>query len=651
MKTATKPKRVPRQVRKALEKSLKKAERDLLKNAFVMIDNGTKMVSYPENEIGNIKLTLMDKSWLKESGGDFTDPNDRDKQGNPKVKKIRLEEFITYERGKVKVDGQVKECVRPVSIDTKKVVKFFEKAYSEKNLKECFNQDVVNEFLENLSQDEITPTPSVFDANLGSINNGKLLPYPPGPFTRQIYLYDQWKMLSRCASYVDYNALAKSGVYLKTAFVIGTGPKLTSTNVKLQELWDQFVEKNDFINRLKNYDRMLTTNGEFFGEIIEERGEDVCKIRSIDPGTIYDIITEPRDIEKVYGYQLTYPTQYQMYGRGAKGENIPLSAFVYETLAPENICHLKINVQENEKRGRSDLLPVLNICQFFADYLRYRILRSIIQAAFTWDIKLTNADQTDIDAVQQNEQIMFPPPMSTFVHNENVERTPVQSQGTEGAGRSTTFQEIITAFCIGFLMNKEYMNAGDSTTRASAISNTEPTVKIFQDRRGLWESYIRKIVFYLAEMKDLKIQSSDFEIIWPEIAPENVSEKITNLLIGVDRGVITMERFANMYAKEMDIRAYNFEDEMKDKMKELNDALMQELFPVGLKPQGQPTKPETTEDPFGPKEQASNANPGASSGPSPLDGLIKKTVSSYAKPSDAPKANSTIKAVKAAGKP
>ena len=553
--------RVPRYIRRDLEKKLKKAEKKLTKGYFTMLEN-KKLCIYPENKIGHKSVTTFDKAWLSESGGDWIDPVDG------KRKTIQLDKYITFERGRVRVKSGSKdltEAVKPVTLERNEVVKFFRDAYEKasKDLKESLGEP------ESLRPEDWFSTSN-------SMNAGKLLPFPPGPYTRQLYLYDQWKMLARAASYYDYNPLAKSGVHIKTAFTIGTGPKVQITDESIQKDFDAFMEQNDFINRLKNYDRMLTTNGEFFGELYEKNGE--CKLRSIDPGTIQDIITEPRDIEEVYGYQLIYSTQYQIFGKGANGKQVPLSQFIYETLPPDNIIHLKINVQENEKRGRSDLLPVLDICQMFQDYLRYAVLKIIVQCAFSWDIKMMNAEQADIDAFKENEEAMFPPPASTFVHNDNVERQAVQSTGISDSGRSRTFEELVTAFSVGILLPKEYMGVGDAGTRATAITATEPSVKVFQDRRGLWETFIRKIAFYLGAKRGVELKPSDVEVTWPEIAPEDVTKKLQNIMTLFREQWITAKRGAEMAAKEMDIRGYNFEEEMKGILKEMEDSVMQELY-------------------------------------------------------------------------
>lgn len=559
MKTKTKTVKVPRHIRRDMEKKLEKAGEKLLKPYFHML-KGAKLLAYPENKIGFKQVTVFDKDWMKESGADWKDPSD------DKVKRIRVEEFITYEKGRVKIkkgSNALTEAIRTVTVKRQDFEKYAKDA--EEILKESLGNDT-----------PVFPN-GEWNDGANAANSGKYLPYPPGPYTRQLYLYDQWKMLSRAGSYYNYNSLAKCGVHIKTAFVIGTGPKVQIKSKSIQDAWDQFLETNDFLNRLKVYDRMLTINGEFFGEIFED-GDEV-KLRSIDPGVVYEIITEPRDIEKVYGYKLLYSTQYQMYGTGADGKQVPLTAFVDETLPPDNICHLKINVQENEKRGRSDLLPVLDICQLFQDYLSYAVLKVIVQTAFTWDIKMINAEQEQIDEVTQNDNLMFPPPLSTRVHNENVEVTPVQSQGLSDSGRSRTFEELVTAFAVGFLMPKEYMGIGDAGTRATAITATEPAVAIFRDRRGIWESFIRRIVQALAKNQGEELKSEEIEVTWPEIAPENVTEKISNIIQGLDKGFITTKRGAEMWAKEMDVRAYDFDSEMKLRMKELNNSVMQELFP------------------------------------------------------------------------
>lgn len=561
-------KRAPNKIRSIMERQLKKEEAKLLKKyGYVFLNHEYKT---PQNEIGMVEVKTMDEDWLKPGGGTWRNPT------TGKQENIHIDKFITYERGFVKVKGKITESIKQVELRPDKVKAYFNAAFQE-----CSTDKTLANLVEGVNWwGDVSP--SAFWAGSGTFNSGKILPFPPGPFTRQMYIYDQWKMLARAASLVDYNPLAKAGVFIKTAFVVGTGPKIVLQDTKLQDAVDKFWETNDFTNRLKMYDRMLSTNGEFFGELTDSEDGLSYRHRSIDPGTIYDIITEPRDIEKVYGYQLIYNTQYQMYTKGSGGKQVPLSQFVYETLPPDNIVHIKINVQENEKRGRSDLLTVLNICQFFEDYLRFSVLKTIVQNSFAWDITLKNADESDITTFQQNENATTPVPMQTFVHNDNVVRAPMQYQGSGGRGASSTFQEIVSAFGVGFLLPTAYLDTGSGGNRASAITATEPAAKMFLDRRGVWESYLRKVVAYIAKKEGITIEMQDVEITWPEIAPENTSEKIKNILIGLQENFITLTRAAEMYAKELDIRSYDSADEFKAIVKEKVDAVIGQFYQQDL---------------------------------------------------------------------
>lgn len=417
----------------------------------------------------------------------------------------------------------------------------------------------------------------------GLVGVGQSLPYPPWPYTRQMYMPDQWFMISRATNAYNYSPLARAGVNLKTAFIIGNGPRISlGENVKAQQIWDEVARRIKFIERLRKWDRMITVNGEFFVEsFVDKQGRP--DFRSIDPGTVWEIITEPRDIEIVYGIHLLYTTQFQYTSTGARGEQVPVSEWVYEIIPPDNIKHLKLNVQENEKRGRSDLLPILSVVQWFNDYLQYAVTQEMVQAAYAWDITLKNADASDIAAISANNDVVFPKPNSTFLHNEDVTRTATQHTGRLGT-QGTTFEALLTTFALGLGIAKEYMGASERGSRAAAITATEPTVKMFQERRSLWEDVIRAMVKFACKTSGIEVLDDQIEVTWPEIAPEDVSKKLANVLQLVENKLITKRRGAMMLTKDFDITNYDYETEMKDVLEEMqNDPLIQMVYPQQFK--------------------------------------------------------------------
>ena len=568
---------VPKNIRTSMERQIKAKEEELMsKWGLVSIASKTPLdAQEAKNKIGFKEFTAFDADWIKESGSDWFDPIER------KTRRIRVSEFRLFGRE----DGTIKKF----SVARESYMDSWEEA------KESLGSNAGDTYFGTMQ--------------IGtSAANGKFLPFQPGPYTRQMYIYDQWLMLARAAELVNYNPLAKAGIYIKSAFTIGKGPDIIIRNQSkdetgsdpAQDAIDEYTERTKFNTRLCNWDRMLSTNGEFFGEMYKNQNAEPLT-KSIDPGTVYDIVTEPRDIDIVYGLVLMYPTRYQTFTKGAKGEVVNVSDFVYETIPPDNIFHIKINVQENEIRGRSDLLPVMNIADWFMDYLKYSVLKAFVQAAFSWDVTLKNAEQDDVDQLSLNLNSQVPSPMTMQVHNDQVEFKPMQSTST-GTAKTGTFEEVVTAFCAGILMPTEYLGLSAGGSRATSITKTEPSIKVFSERRQVWEAPIKKMVqFVVKEQTGIMLDEADIEVAWPEIAPENVAEKLTNLLILLQNKSITKRRFDMMAAKEMDITSYDWEKEQMEIMQEMAQDIDQFYSqPLPTKPATQPVlsgQPDATQQP------------------------------------------------------
>jgi hypothetical protein len=405
---------------------------------------------------------------------------------------------------------------------------------------------------------------------------GKFYPYPPSSFTRQLYIPDQWFMLARAAHAYNYNPLAKAAMDIKSSFIIGNGPTLIiNNNPELDKVVKQFFKTEDFVETLRVWCTMLGVNGELFIEfLLDVMGKPA--VHSIDPGHVYEIITVPRDIRQVLGIKLMFQTQYQIFGTGARGETVPLTEWIYETIAPDNVMHIKLNVQENEKRGRSDLLSCLAVLQLFEDYIRYKVLRAIVEAALVWNVTLTGADQQQIDDFLSNEQQTFPPPGSTVAGNESTKRELLSNQ-TGGSGKDEVFEMLISIVAVSTNQPKEYLGASSSGSRANAITSTEPSVKGYQARRRKLESLIMRIIDFLASSSHLPYDPDQVEISWEEIAPEDVNKKIDRLYTELDRNTFTKKRIDSMIAKLESVSNYDWETEMNDCLQDLTSGVVAAL--------------------------------------------------------------------------
>jgi hypothetical protein len=583
-------KKVPRQIRRALERKLNKMQDELLTRwGMIQLEHQDPTDHTKKNTVPMIDLKTWDPEWMTDKGGDWEDPLTKQK------KKIRISEMKTF--------GRAGSNTKSIRVSRKKYTKFVTEC--QELMDECdpngiIAQEALGDFGD-VSDNQVGLWNSVATQGAGAAN-GKYLPYQPGPYTRQIYTPDMWVMLARAAELEHYNPLAKAGIYVKTAFTIGKGPKIliapptpddgavpangVQVENKAQDAWDDYAERVKFATKLANRDRMLSTNGEFFLEACWTRdGQPITK--SIDPGTVYDIVAEPRDIDQVYGLVLMYPTRYQTFTQGAKGERVNVSEFVFETIPPDNVTHLKVNVQENEMRGRSDLLPVMNICDWFMDYLKFKVLQAWVIAAFAWDVTLNNAEQADVDSFSRNINAAPPAPMTINVHNDQVKFEPMQANASQGGTKSGIFEEIVTAFCCGILVPTEYVGLSTTGNRATSITKTEPSIKVFSERRQVWEPAIkREVQFVVRQETGDDVDEADIEISWDEIAPENITERITNLIVGLVNKSITKKRFDTMYAKLLDINSYNWEKEQED----ILDEIMKDPMIVKAKA-AIPTKP------------------------------------------------------------
>ncbi len=475
---------------------------------------------------------------------------------NPRQKtKSQLGKVIWLEKGVSEVPAtettpaELHETAwRPAVLDPTQVGKYFDEKKTELKESDGFDYSSVNG-----------------SVPLTGAMAGKYFPFPPNSFTRQMYIPDSWFMLARAAHCYNYNPLAKAMVDIKTSFIVGNGPTIIiNDNPALSKCWKDFEKTEDFVETLRTWIMMLGVNGELFIEFYTNvLGKP--SVHSIDPGHVYEIITEPRDLRQVYGYKLMYQTQVQLFGTGAKGETVPLSEWIYETISPDNIMHIKTNVQENEKRGRSDLLPALAILQLFEDYIRYKVLRAIVEAAFVWDVKMTGADQDQIDSFLADEEQAFPTPGSTRAHNENTEW---KSDGNQsgGSGRDEVFEMLLTIAAVSHNLPKEYVGASGSGSRANAITSTEPSVKAFQARRRKGESLIMRIIDFLASSNNIPYDPDQVECSWEEIAPEDVSKKIDRLYTEMDRDTFTKKRVDEMIAKLEGVSNYDWVKEIADRL-------------------------------------------------------------------------------------
>jgi hypothetical protein len=409
------------------------------------------------------------------------------------------------------------------------------------------------------------------DCRGGNDYGHESIPLIGGPFYKQLYYYDYIRMHNLSFYAYHHDPMARLIVSTIVEFTMGRGFRVDIEDKLELAMWRAFEEANDIQSLMLQVAREISIYGEEMLWWLPNRdtkiqfrvqpGQEAQKgiiprVRTLDPSSIWDIITYPEDITRVIAYQMVSPTQYQTYTASDGGHPVPGSKFMYQQIPAEEVDHFKVNCVSNEKRGRSDLFPVLGYLKRLRDSVNYSIIALQKQSAWCIDTQIDGSPE-DIDAYVSNlnEQLAMPNPGGEFVHSEKVTRTYLNNAGSNQGG-SDAFEWCMSMIAAGTGIPISYfgIHLSGGQTRASALVATEPVAKKFQLRQAVYEGIIKKMA------KRLGIKSP-IEVTFPELIVQDRSAKLKDLALAETQGWISKSRAAEIAAKELHITDFKFDDE------------------------------------------------------------------------------------------
>lgn len=458
------------------------------------------------------------------------------------------------------------------------------------------------------------------DTEYGSnaiVGGPDFVPLVGGPFFKQLYPVDYLKMHSAAFYAYHHDPVAKRVVQTMRDFTMGREWKLECEDKKAQALWDAFVETNELYARMDQAALELSIYGENFwwwlpnNEVNigwqdrpgqEPRRGLIPRVRLVDPSVFYEIVTYPEDVERVLFYQWVASTQTQTYSGKDKGSSVGMTKFIFQQIPAKEIQHYKVNSVSNEKRGRSDLFPVLGYLKRLRDSVNYSIIALQKQAAWCIDTAIDGSPE-DIDAYVADQQAIGPiaPAGSEFIHSKKVERTYLANQGqSKSSGGGGAFEWTLSMIASGTGIPLQYLGThlSNAGTRASAVVATEPVVKLFEGRQNVYKRMIVGMFKRLMELN--KIANTEHRIIFPELVVQDRSQKMADLSTAEQNGWISQRRAAEIAAKELGILNYSFDEERQEIEKDQSP---------GLSPLTSPGKVSTA-----PVDDEPNAGPTGMSG-------------------------------------
>lgn len=413
---------------------------------------------------------------------------------------------------------------------------------------------------------------------------GQYIPLWPGPVTRQLYWQDYWMMSAKAFEAYNHDPISWRCVHLKAEFSLGrglenkvtygSGSKKGQGYDKAQTVWDEFWKRNKMDQRLDLIARDYCWGGEQFLRYFK-KGRSLT-IRSLDPASIYDLITDPEDIETVFAYHQQFQTAYQLFGPdkpnpsgvppAPTGPSDPgaVTKYIIRQILPQEIDHYKANSSAYERRGRSDLFPALGWIKRLRDYLTSHVIQADMLSRICWDLEVAG-NQPTITALRSQlfPNGRAPRPGTVFAHNTSSKLEAIAPPHTSGAsGRGDSILDaLVTMVSLSGGVPKDWLGFGMQNTRAGALVATEPAAKSLQELQGTIEGMINDS--FTRVMKAAGIFDAELETTFPSIAAEDRKQKLDDLGTMEANGWLSKQTSATLAAKEMDITTYDFDSEQK----------------------------------------------------------------------------------------
>jgi len=405
----------------------------------------------------------------------------------------------------------------------------------------------------------------------------EFVPTYGGPFNKQLYIYDYLTMHARAFEAWNHNPVAKRIVNALAQYAFGRRFKVRIKKDNLRKAWEEANKEHKFIHKASKF---WSREYLIYGELM------VDKLRwdSIDPSTVWDIITDPDDIGDVYYYYQSYSTAfqtftgYQVAGAPGSAKQEPLR-YIIRQLPAKQVLHIKSNVVSQEKRGRSSLFSILGWLKRIKDLYNAEVIRAQLEACFIWDDTI-DGGAGDV-AAHAAAYASMPKPASIFVHNKAVERKPMQAI-SGGSTRSSggVSDELLAFIATAIGMPKDFFNvlAAGGGNRATALVAAEPFEKVIEDLQADFEHLFQEIIYDIWEQAGLDYEDGDAEFMFPSVTKDTTTETVANLNRGEVMGYIDHQTASEMYAAEMNITNYDYDD-VQSKIKDDRENGIDPLMP------------------------------------------------------------------------
>ena len=405
-----------------------------------------------------------------------------------------------------------------------------------------------------------------------------------GPFYRQQYMYRMLEAKAKAFKAYTTNPIAHRIPAIITQFTLGKGVTAVFKDPEAQKWWDEFATYNKIGtsgggftragSKLRVWSNMLSVDGEAMFQFID--AGDMLKVKSLDTATILEIVSDPADLEHVFYYHQQFATPYNIY----TAANVPGTRYIIRQIPANDILHIKLNVFDNEKRGRSDLYTVIGWLKRLKDLINANVIKAYFQACYSWDYSIKGSP-TEVKKFQQKNRNKVPVPGSSYYHNENIIRSMISPTGRGGAGVDTDMQGLLNKIALGVGISPTYLLGSFGASRGAVLTETEPSSKFFFERQGIWDEILhdfsKRLFIWLREKKGVEIKDTSVEFSFPQINPIDKVSLINLLTQAKQNKWFTDKRCATLFAKELAVTSYDYDEEKQEIVTESKEEMDRDL--------------------------------------------------------------------------
>lgn len=289
------------------------------------------------------------------------------------------------------------------------------------------------------------------------------------------------------------NFFIRQIVRLTTAYVVGDGIEISSTNTEVNEFLKLFWShpENNMNDRLPNWCDELTRAGELFPILHTNKLTGMSHVRIIPASHIVWVETDKEDYEK----ELSYSERVTDPGAKPRKWKSDRTAKIYKAdkrgrlRRPDAMMlHYCINKPVGATRGEGDLEPVLTWVRRYVEWLKDRIVWNKLRV----EMAAAHVKVKDRNKVAERQEYYDnnPPIKGRVIVTGPDEEISFPAANIQGFDSKPDGEAQRLAVGTGVNLPQHFFSEGTGATKATATQMSDPTHRHYRTRQQVFKGFL-----------------------------------------------------------------------------------------------------------------------------------------------------------------